>query len=47
MYSENESVTIPPLNSNDPDSGFEDIKFGGVLSFGPPSGAEIAAHEYI
>ena len=47
IYSENERITSPPLNCNDPDSGFEDINCGAVSSFGPPSGVETAAHEYI
>jgi len=47
IYSENERVTLPPLNCRVPDSGFDEINCGGVSSFGPPSGAETAAHEYI
>jgi len=43
-YSENFNTTSPPLNSVLPDSGFEEINFGGVLSSGPPLGGAIAAH---
>ena len=43
-YSENFNTTSPPLNSVLPHSGFEEIKFGGVLSSGPPLGGAIAAH---
>ena len=44
-YSENNSSTFPPTKPVEPLSGMELNKKGGVLSFGPPEGDWIAAHE--